>query len=265
MTTKIDYLAITGDDALLEYVRSLGPTVEARGILGYERCLISELSGIRVYYKGGPKMGVHLRLSGEGCDNVRADLPKLLQMGRASRIDLAIDEFPISPLEFASIHQNGLTRKLSSNYRLIQSNRGESPATYYAGARQSEKMLRLYTKAQGNRLELELKGKTAIAVQKALMSGQTIGNCIRSLVSILAVRGSTSSRDIVLDWWRELGTVISVSREKIAYTLDRTIEWVRRSVMPSLAQIVTEYPDLYNSLLSEGLIKWHKQKIPARC
>jgi len=260
MELKIDYLAITGGQALIDFVKSLGPTKETKGLLGYPCGLVSDLSGVSVYFGGSAEMGVHLRLSGEGCDNLRDNLAEVLRMGRASRLDLALDGVPISVSQFAKLHQSGLTRGLSQRYTMMTSNHGESDSTYYVGSRQSEKFIRVYTKnRETTRIEIEAKGALAHALQTVINNGNSLNDAFVSVFKVLSKRGANSHQDKIASWFQKIGKATCITACVFRCTMDSTLKWLERSVSRTLAMVEESIPGYVQELLNLGLKKWNSQ------
>jgi len=253
---KIDYLAITGSDSLWQFFSSLlDGWTPARALYGYDEAWSCELAGVTVMRSDRVDMGVHVRLSGQGCDNLRDKLIDILKLGRASRIDLAYDTHHFEPDEVLAYAKSGLVRSISSNYRRIESNTGESPVTVYLGSRSSEKMLRCYKKGGATRMEWEVKGCLARAVQKNILNGQSLASIFTGLGKFLEKKGVNSHCDIVLSKWQEIAKSCASVVTVVTKTIEKTRAWLLKAVSASLVTVMEDDLDFLSELIIKGKSK----------
>lgn len=261
MTTLIDYLAVTGGDSLRDFVLSLlGPGRASRTLFGYDQAYTFDVAGVTLLESSRADMGIHLRLSGEGCAALREHLVTLLTLGRASRLDLAVDGLPVSVPAVFDLARAGLVRRLSSSYRWIESNKGESPHTLYLGSRSSDKMLRVYSKAGITRFEFECKGRLAAGVQHMIIKGTSLASIIAGLGSFLQKKGSNTAQDVLQSFWCRLDEAVAVVLPKVTRSIERTIRWLKTSVAESLVRACEADPTLLHQLYKIGHKKvWKSQ------
>ena len=198
-------------------------------------------------------VGGILVLNGSYCERNQHALAAWAQKGRVSRIDIAIDEFPFSPDELESLWQSDQIVTRSNARRFIVSDSGSS---FYIGSRQSERMVRVYDRRDTNRVELEAKGRFAheigymLADNGALNEKALIAGMFRVVVEGRGQKRDRRSHEKWGQFCSEQSGLDALVPPKSA-TLERTLEWIRRSVAPTLANLrVVLTHDEYGELLS---------------
>jgi Replication initiation factor len=139
----------------------------------------------------------------------------------------------------------------------VEKSRKGTFRTLYMGTRKSDKLHRIYDKDGYVRWELESKNEisqkiVALSVQafRTLAPtdnfGDVIGGLIRDTilgsVDFIERKGKNLCRARRLDWWESFlefmkGSPISIRRDKRKRLLEKTMRWIERAVMPSLAVI----------------------------
>lgn len=164
-TYKPDYLAFTvGNDTTkpTEVMRFLGLDFRELGWgrYCYKAGAQSEVPGVEVYWDGHqPGMGVHVRISGQGCrvleEDPFFDWREWLAMvrerfdARFTRADLAIDDREMTvdfPTVLKAVEEGTCVRRGSSWRHLDTFRQGRHEETLYVGSRESTAMLRVYQK-----------------------------------------------------------------------------------------------------------------------
>lgn len=190
---------------------------------------------------------------------------------RASRIDLAIDDFgfdriPVDEMVAATKSGNGM---FFCKYQLIEnydSRRRRECKTHYFGSRESGKMVRIYdhvfedgvTKA--HRMETEFKRGYATKIFDELASIERecdgdyeMEDCFQRAISSY-VTGSIDFRDKSvrkdkskasakdcprLKFWQafinEIGDCVRVKLDPVIKTVEKSVKWLKRSVAPTLS------------------------------
>ena len=127
--------------------------------------------------------------------------------------------------------------------------------------------MRIYDRRGPTRVELETKDMYASAVARELVErrgddtelARFVVGCLREFCDFGVQDGAHGSRAVeLLPWWRTfVGEVERVGRlvvdRREALSVDRTLRWVDRAVVPSLAMIVTCYGDAGERLLSDWI------------
>jgi hypothetical protein len=227
---------------------------------------------------------VSIDLSGEACEEL--SVPGCFWLLRemdargwwwsASRIDLAVDGVPFTPLDMAEAYEAGNLRtwcKVDNPDSVVLqwSGRGEKRThTFYLGHAQSERRLRVYDKRGFTRVELQLRGDHAKVVAKVVSAvpvsfGDCVVGCVRSYVDVIDRASSTNiSRCKLLSWWAAwVDGVVAFRCElvKPEPTLERATRWVEASLAPMLAAIMrargeAAAPWLERLLLRDGPARW---------
>ena len=239
----------------------------------------------------GAEDNVHVVLPGEACAvGVDALLQLLTRLNAWSsrcavvRLDLAVDGVPFTPLDAYRAVQARQTvswvkrgRDGLVTHTWTSSNGPGEGNTLYVGRRSSQRCLRIYDKRGPTRIELETKGAYASAVALGLLerrgddprlAGFVVG-CLREFCDFGVQDGTHGARNLkLLPWWAAF--VASVQRiGKLAVdrrsdlSVDRTLNWIDRAVVPSLAMVVTCYGDAGDRLLA-GWIESAKPSLSPR-
>ena len=130
--------------------------------------------------------------------------------------------------------------------------------------RSSERFLRIYDRRGPTRIERETKGKYAgaVAAEPIVRRGDDaalvafVVGCLREFCDLGIQDGVHGSRDVVLlPWWREfvgsvdrIGKLVVDRREHLS--VDRSLAWIDRSVVPRLAMVVSCYGSVGERLLT---------------
>lgn len=251
-----------------------------KGKLGYKRQLHNE--GIFVLFEGNENMNVHVIITGQGCKNYSIDNNLLELIGRlnekdckATRIDLAIDDKSGDIIDMLKIRKDikraNVVSKWKTSLEYIKRNLKDGQVignTINVGSRQSEIFLRIYDKSkeQGlhgkwTRMELEIKGKKAVLLQKKINT-ENVGFLATSLINnyIRIVEphptDTNKSRWKTKEYWKKIietteKTRLSIDRE--VTTLSGMKSWIERQVAPSLATITEaeggDLEFLYNQII----------------
>jgi phage replication initiation protein len=267
----------------LEVVKSLfgseGWVILEKGDLGYKQGLCK--GRIRIYFDGNPGMGIHVRLSGQGCRELEGAsefqgwqnfLTQVLDLGaKFTRFDVAMDDdrhllqggqARITMQAVQSCVDNG---QVVSTYRkargMWEKTLGDGAPdeignTIYFGSRQSDSLIRFYDKGLQQqtesyvRVELELHDKQAQAMAVMIGSGSELGELLagvlrRKLDFKEASGHSQRERRRTLSWWSEFLAGVEKMRLGIApivRTLQKGMTWALRQVAPMLA-LIQDYAD----------------------
>jgi hypothetical protein len=220
----------------------------------------------------------HVVLPGEVCAVGVDALLQLLTRLRmwssrftVARLDLAVDGVPFKPADaYAAVLAGHVVswvrrgRDGTVSHVWHASNREGEGTTLYIGRRSSQRFMRIYDKRGPTRVELELKDTYADAAARELVERRgddqeltrfVIG-CLREFCDFGVQDGAHGSRDaVLLPWWaafvgevERIGKLVTDRRE--ALSVDRTLRWVDRAVVPSLAMIVACYGDAGEELLT---------------
>ena len=246
------------------------------GAMGYRQAL--QRGGVTILFDGSEDMGIHVRVSGDGCRQLEAEgvvtdwresLSWWLTCGaHVSRLDVAADDRAESAgagvLCFAKMKQAVRDRHYtcrSSRFRFEESGDHNKPGglgeTIYLGERSSQMFVRIYNKAAEQlqdggevafphwlRVEAEFKKEKAHAMALRIAS-EGLDAFAGVLRSHLAFREPTENeqraRWPVADWWLcflNHAARAPISLAPLVRTVEETVEWVARQVAPSLAVIV---------------------------
>jgi hypothetical protein len=233
------------------------------------------------YLSKGAEDNAHVVMPGEACTvGVDALLQLLTRLrmwsGRCAvaRLDLAVDGVPFTPADAYRAVRSGQVvswvkrgRDGTVGHAWHASNGEREGTTLYIGRRSSQRFMRIYDRRGPTRIELETKDAYASAVARELverrgddleLAGFVVG-CLREFCDFGVQDGTHGARDTeLLPWWRafvgeveRVGKLIVDRRE--ALSVDRTLRWVDRAVVPSLAMIVTCYGNVGERLLADWI------------
>lgn len=208
-----------------------------------------------------------------------------------SRIDIALDDMEktvaISDIK-ATVEKGDF---FDASYRCFMSsgNRGEAwGETIYLGSPASDKRLRIYDKtieSQGerdcNRWEVEFRRKKADCVGHELIEKmqQSLDDCTHYMIQVVCgvvdfrIRGKDDEKNRarcpLVPWWLDMlsrlkTSPVAIRIAKVKQTIQRGIDWIERSVAPTLAAIKGVLKEDFEAYLSktmlEGAIKMNKVK-----
>ena len=226
----------------------------------------------------GADENTHLVMTSEACAvGVDALLQLLTRLrmwaGRCSvaRLDLAVDGVPFTPADAYEAAQAGHTVSWAKRGRdgvvahaWHSSNGADEGDTLNIGRRSSERFLRIYDRRGPTRIELETKGRYADAVLAELLTrrgddaelARFVVGCLREFCDFGVQDGRHGSRDVaLLPWWQafvgsadRIGKLVVDRRQGLS--VDRSLLWIDRSVVPSLAMVVSCYGGAGERLLS---------------
>jgi hypothetical protein len=226
---------------------------------------------------------VSVDFSGDACEEMgAAGAVQLLEEANAagwwwgvSRLDLACDDVGFSPLDVWEAIERGDVRtwchisEPDAARLMVGGCRVKRTHTVYIGKPQSERMLRIYDRRGGTRVELQLRGDHARAVGKALpVVGElpaTVVGAIRSFFDCIDRSGHVNvSECSLLPWWA--AWVDGVVKFHAAVVrpepnLDSATRWVEQALAPTLAAVMrargrTAQPWLRRLLLEDGPARW---------
>jgi hypothetical protein len=230
------------------------------------------------YLSRGAEDNAHVVLPGAACAvGVDALLQLLTRLGlwssrcAVARLDLAVDRVPFTPADaYAAVRAGHVVswvkrgRDGTVSHAWHSSNGEGEGTTLYVGRRSSQRFMRIYDRRGPTRIELETNDAYASAVARELVErrgddrelARFVVGCLREFCDFGTQDGAHGSRAAeLLPWWRafvgdveRVGKLVTDRRE--ALSVDRTLRWVDRSVVPSLAMIVTCYGGAGEELLS---------------
>ncbi len=233
------------------------------------------------YLSRGAEDNAHVVMPGEACAvGVDALLQLLtrLRMWSArcavARLDLAVDGVPFTPSDAYRAVRAGQVvswvkrgRDGMVSHAWHASNGDREGTTLYIGQRSSQRFMRIYDRRGPTRVELETKDAYASAVARELVErrgddlelARFVVGCLREFCDFGVQDGAHGSRDAeLLPWWHafvgeveRVGKLVVDRRE--AVSVDRTLRWVDRAVVPSLAMIVTCYGEAGEQLLADWI------------
>jgi len=238
-------------------IHTTSPVVDGHGSYGYTHGFT--ILGVARVMWGDYRMGVCIELSGTALrtwesHNDGADALSLLAYllvfrpsARVTRIDCAIDTDQLHIHTFRDAVREGKLVTRSQTIRYLESF-SDSGDTLYVGARQSDRLLRIYNKAveQGvtdtvwTRVELESKGELAHLTAIALVDARcTESDLIASFVDFRELDNKRSNLRTRCAWWDALmsGAQSLTLRTKTALhdLVQRKMKWIEKSVAPTLA------------------------------
>lgn len=244
----------------------------------------SILDGGRMFWhEERREMGIHVRLNPGSLSMLKMTPVGLISRimdydGKITRIDIAFDD-KSGLLDIDEMYQKILNGEVVTRWRKVQRITGQKTGdvrktgdTVNYGARVSEAFLRMYNKkleqaAKGTdmstmdswvRVELELKGKKAMAVAKELVkipqgkSEWTEGEMLsRLLLGMVDFKEPSEGDDNKSRWrtsefWSEFvgqNEKLFLRLPKSEKSIEKSKEWVRKAVGPTLAMIVLTTED----------------------
>jgi phage replication initiation protein len=252
---------------------------ESNGEHGYQKC--KRLDNIAIYYEGASNMGIHLKMTGQGCrlyEALSKDkkpwsllLGMFLDMGaNFTRIDGAIDDFQgyfkIDQI-VRKIKRGELVSKFKKarSMESIEIKSGESKGmTIYYGSSKSRIQIRMYEKdferenagyeleksvTVWNRTEIQARDERAQKIAEIIAQGDDLGNVISGILKHylrFVVKGKDKKRSrwkTAPFWEKFLGEVeaLKLTEKAPDRTVERTEEWLRKQVAPSLAVLMRAY------------------------
>lgn len=252
---------------------------ESNGEYGYQKC--KRLDNIAVYYEGASNMGIHLKMTGQGCRLYEA-LSKnkkpwsllfgmFLDMGaKFTRIDGAIDDFQ-GYFKIAQVVRKIKRGELVSKFQKARSmesieiKSGESKGmTIYYGSSKSRIQIRMYEKdferenagfeleediTIWNRTEVQARDERAQKIAEIIAKGENIGNVVAGILNYylrFVVKGKDANRArwrTAPFWEKFLGEVeaLKLTEKAPDRTVEKMEQWLERQVAPSLAVLVKAY------------------------
>lgn len=243
------------------------------------------------YLSTGAEDNAHVVMPGEACAvGVDALLQLLTRLrmwssrSAVARLDLAVDAVPFTPWDAYAAVQAGYVvswvkrgRDGTVSHSWHASNRDTEGTTLYVGRRSSQRFMRIYDRRGPTRVELETKDAYASAVARELIDrrgddmelARFVVGGLREFCDFGVQDGSHGVRDVeLLPWWaafvgeaERVGKLVTDRRQQLS--VDRTLRWVDRAVVPSLAMIVTCYEDAGERLL-HGWIESAKPRLSPR-
>jgi Replication initiation factor len=235
----------------------------------------------------GARDHVHVVLSGEGCAiGVDAVLQLLVRLRmwsmrcEVARLDLAVDGVPFTPVDaYLAVQRRQVVSWVKRGrdglvHHTWRSCNGDGEGdTLYLGGRSSQRFMRIYDRRGPTRIELEMKRDYAQVIAWELVRrwgddaalARFVVACMREFcdfgVPADEVHGARGLN--LLPWWEafvrsvdRLGKLIPDRRDNLS--VDRTLRWLDRAVVPSLAMVVVCYGRVGKDLL-DG---WIESAIP---
>ena len=237
-------------------------------------------------------MGTRFELSGQGCRELEGlplfrgwpvMLAALCEMGaRFTRVDVALDDHA-GLLSLPIIREKMQKRELATHYKKgrgmwecsLADEEGAAgldagtAETLYLGRRDGMSMVRFYdwqAKHGGDesfvRCELELHKRYAHKLAERLAAGTDIGIMAASVIKAKVLfkepgEEAQKTRWQTCEWWDKfLGAVeaVKLSVRPVAATLNRKLDWVMKSVAPTLAFLEEQAPEpnLIAQILAAG-------------
>jgi DNA relaxase NicK len=186
------------------------------------------------------------------------------------RLDLAVDGVPFTPADAYRAVLAGQTVSCVKRGRdgLIghgwhSSNGTGEGNTLDIGRRSSQRYMRIYDRRGPTRVELETTRQYANAVAAAVIErrgddlelAHFVVACLREFCDFGTQDGVHDARDVrLLPWWEafvrsvdRIGKLVVDRRENLS--VDRSLRWIDRAVVPSLAMVVACYGDVGKRLL----------------
>jgi hypothetical protein len=218
----------------------------------------------------GASEHLHLVLPGEACEVAGVDgllrllrrLRDLATEVRVVRLDVAVDRAPFDPeVALAAVKggqvvchaKRGRDGLVAHSWH--EGNGAGEGRTLYVGRRSSRRLLRIYDAHGFTRVELECKGEFADVLAWLLVAvrwdpaelARTVMGAIRSYCEFGAPRGRHGVRGLrLLSWWaafvggaERLRGLVVERRQRLS--VDRTLEWLDRQVVRSLAMVLECY------------------------
>jgi hypothetical protein len=199
---------------------------------------------------------------------------------RCSRIDVALDDhekqIPLALVEQARRDRNFFNVRSTSvviSDDVISDERGQ---TIYFGSRQSEAMLRVYDKTVeskgksiGNRWEVEFHDTKANACLSQWLAGMAFNERTANKLLVDMVLGTVDFRDrskgdknrkrcLPLDWFTKMCDLLAAVPVRLRAarpipSMQRTVDYLKKSVAPSLAAMAKVLGAKFDWFLSEQI------------
>lgn len=273
---SIDWIQFTSLDLSLNEVVSKVLKMEIRlfqelekGKLGYKKQLFYK--NISVLFDGNENMGIHVILTGKGCNFYsNVERPILLLMAdinqlkcKVTRIDIAIDDYKGDIINLKAIHKDTINGEVISRWKSSteftkRTIKGKVIGKTIAfGSRSSNIYLRIYDKLleqanyqnlKGvevwNRLELEIKKESAEEIQR-LIKNKTLneiakGILVNNIRFVVPEKTKNKSRWKTKRHWLNLIDgieKIQLNQTKKVTEIDRTKIWLQKQVAQSLGKV----------------------------
>jgi hypothetical protein len=199
---------------------------------------------------------------------------------RCCRFDIAYDDPTHYVAELRSLAMSAYEQGLNSGFKkariIVDMDRAkENLQTHYWGTRNGNRLVRLYDKPdiQATRFEVQTMRTTSAALYNSLISYLESGLdyleamshvFYQSLDGINFFEDSKDvnlSRNKIANWWQKFLDMIDYEKIKLpkvelTKSIDRTKEWVKKQVAPSLAAVKQAlgslYPQWLHSILEDG-------------
>lgn len=204
---------------------------------------------------------------------------------KISRLDLCYDDFDyrkhFSPHDFGRFAMNMQISTSTNKMQFISSTQTRG-ATFYLGSRGGERYLRIYDKNYESngaidsvRYELQLRGAQANAVFNHVSEGKqfSFADLLSGMFNIVneydldnsdvgasAMRMRKKNAGILREWEEFLDTIrkipilsasdIVVDRKKRSCYMDKSLQWVKKTVLPTLFMM----KEIYGGKLLDSLI-----------
>lgn len=304
LTVSVDWLAFTVTDPAYD-VRSvmefLGFDVSffhdtGHGAMGYKSLHKLGDYAVSVLSDGREDMGIHVSIGGSAVSHVlqsfwqsqfcfkqpfsddlgadwdsvsdgalRSFLRSVLEIGRFTRIDLALDDRKVhfTPDNLRQyVHNNQIVSKFRRGRRVEEfeiATDKRTGDTFYLGSRQSDTMLRVYDKQLEHnnkhpedlvdtpwiRWEFEFLDKRACGLAQTIIDTEVLGDVffqvLNNYVRIIVHDDSNRSRCSMLKEWAEFITTVqklSLYCPPTPKTLEDKKNWVIQQVLPTLTGII---------------------------
>ena len=220
---------------------------------------------------------VHLVMPGEACEAVIPD--EIIKLFRwladdtikynVTRLDLAVDKAPFSPLEFYEALKQGDLVSLAKREKIHweespfeQQEVGDKVGTHtcYLGSRNAQRLLRVYDKRGYTRVELECSQERAHVISCG-SGGLLVSDSTKWLeIAVGHIRQYVEIKD--RDWWLEfcLGTVkadMKVSIPRVVSS-EKIIKWLHKQV--AAAAFVSAYLS-EDGLFADELVEVGRKKL----
>lgn len=177
-----------------------------------------------------------------------------------TRLDLAFDNCPFTPMQVEEAIRNSDVRSLAKRESLevhnspfaIRDNGEEGTHTVNFGSRSSERMIRVYDKRGFTRLELELKDKRSDLVAREIFQAEDVSKWYEIMVKHL--------RDFIdfdSSWWNEfigsIGRAWAIVSKPKDVEMVKILNWIDHQVTPALSVVIDTQPEeVMNILIRRG-------------
>lgn len=224
-------------------------------------------------------MGVFVRVSGEGCDELGlVNLAKLAQLVglRCTRLDVAMDGGGFTPAKLAAAWKSGRVRthvKVSAkaregrDWRECSWESNSEGDTFYMGGKGAQRRACVYDRRGFTRFEMRYRGDAAAAVAADLLGDvgegwatRAMGH-VRAFVDFVSLGQANASRRPLLGWWAKFVGDAERARVRLVRQVVESFEvvrsWVERQVAPMLAVVAERLgPAEVKRLLRAGRSRW---------